>query len=88
LEETKKRLDEVVMTRKSEGTALLEIQHYKADNERLIKMLSQTKEFAHFGQLASDSVSDGGVGIRYLNPVRQPDTCHFHKKKDILKDVY
>lgn len=72
LEETKRRLDEVVMMRKSEGTALLEIQHYKADNERLIAMLAQTKEFAHFGRLAQDSVSDGGVGIRYLDPARQP----------------
>ena len=36
LEETQRKLDEVVMTRKSEGTALLEIEHYKADNERLV----------------------------------------------------
>ena len=36
LDETRRRLDEVVMTRKSEGTALLEIEHYKADNERLV----------------------------------------------------
>ena len=40
LEETRRRLDEVVMTRKSEGTALLEIEHFKADNERLIQMLA------------------------------------------------
>ena len=40
LEETKKKLDAVVMTRKAEGTALLELDHYKMDNERLIKMLS------------------------------------------------
>ena len=36
VEETRRRLDEVVMTRKSEGTALLEIEHFKADNERLV----------------------------------------------------
>ena len=91
LEEAKRRLDEVVMTRKSEGTALLEIQHYKADNERLIAMLSQTKEFAHFGRLAQDSVSEGGVGIRYLDPLRQPtedDKCHYPKPKDKLKSVF
>jgi len=34
--ETRRRLDEVVMTRKSEGTALLQIEHFKADNERLV----------------------------------------------------
>ena len=74
------------MTRKSEGTALLEIQHYKADNERLVAMLSQTKEFEQFGRLAADSVSDGGVGIRYLNPDRSSDSCHYPKKKNTLKD--
>lgn len=55
LEETRRKLDEVVMTRKSEGTALLEIEHFKADNERLIQMLAQTKEFAEFGKLAIDT---------------------------------
>jgi hypothetical protein len=49
LEDTRKKLDEVVMQRKSEGTALLEIDHYKADNERLIAMLSKTEEFKNFG---------------------------------------
>jgi hypothetical protein len=42
IEETCRRLDEVVMTRKSEGTALLEIEHFKADNERMIQMLALT----------------------------------------------
>ena len=51
-------------------------------------MLASTKEYEHFGKLAADSVSDGGVGIRYLNPDRQPETCHYPKKKDTLKDVY
>lgn len=55
------------MTRKSEGTALLNIEHYKTDNERLIAMLSQTEEFKNFGTLAADS-SNGGVGIRFMNP--------------------
>lgn len=59
------------MTRMSEGTALLEIDHFKADNERLVQMLSQTKEFQNFGKLALDSITDGfSGGIRYLNPDR------------------
>ena len=49
LQDTRRKLDEVVMTRKAEGTALLQIEHYKADNERLVQMLAQTKEFANFG---------------------------------------
>ena len=40
LDRTKKKLDEVVMTRKSEGTALLEIEHYKLDNERLLNLVN------------------------------------------------
>jgi hypothetical protein len=69
------------MTRKSEGTALLEIEHYKADNERLVKMLSQTKEFQNFGKLAMDSITDGfSGGIRYLNPDKEPEKCHPKKK--------
>ena len=55
LEETRRQLDTVVMTRKSEGTALLEIEHYKADNERLVSMLATTKEFSAFGKLALDT---------------------------------
>ena len=65
LEETQRKLDEVVMTRKSEGTALLEIEHYKADNERLVQMLAQTKEFSAFGKLALDTQENN---IRYMNP--------------------
>lgn len=32
LRETKAKLDEVIRTRKSEGTALLEVDHLKLDN--------------------------------------------------------
>jgi hypothetical protein len=53
------------MTRKSEGTALLEIEHYKADNERLVQMLAATKEFSAFGKLALDTAENT---IRYMNP--------------------
>lgn len=58
-------MDEVVMTRKSEGTALLEIEHFKADNERLVQMLASTKEFNAFGKLALDTAENT---IRYMNP--------------------
>jgi chromosome segregation ATPase len=65
LEDTRRRLDEVVMTRKSEGTALLEVEHFKADNERLVQMLATTKEFEAFGKLALDTSENT---IRYMNP--------------------
>lgn len=53
LHDLRRKLDEVVMTRMSEGTAQLEIQHLKADNERLIGLLSQTKEFEQFEKLST-----------------------------------
>jgi hypothetical protein len=40
------------MTRKSEGTALLENEHFRHDNERLINMMANTKEFSKFAELA------------------------------------
>jgi len=89
LAETRRRLDDVVMTRKSEGTALLEIEHFKADNERLVQMLAQTKEFAAFGKLALDTAENT---IRYLNPgqaaLDKKKQCHTRVPKSAvtLKD--
>lgn len=78
------------MTRKSEGTALLEIEHFKADNERLVQMLAQTKEFEAFGKLALDSAENT---IRYMNPgpealAKQQGKCHTYGPKHTatLKD--
>ena len=49
--ETQKQLDEVVLSRKSEGTAQLQAEHYKVENERLLKMLADTDKYASFSQL-------------------------------------
>jgi chromosome segregation ATPase len=65
LDETKKKLDEVVMGRRAEGTTLLGIEHYKTDNERLLNMLASTKEFAEFGKIVADLGS-----VRYMDPDR------------------
>jgi len=51
------------------------------DNERLIKLLASTKEFKNFGEFATDS----GTSVRYLDPERQPTTCHFPKYESKLK---
>ena len=66
--DTQKQLDDVVLGRKSEGTALLQVEHYRKDNERLIKLLANTKEYQNFGEFAIDS----GEGVRYLDPEKQP----------------
>lgn len=79
--DTQKALDEAVLDRKSQGTALLQAEHYKQDNDRLIKLLASTKEFANFGEFATDS----GQAVRYLDSERQPAKCH-PKKESKLKD--
>lgn len=63
---TQKMLDDAVLDRKSQGTALLQSDHFRQDNERLIKLLAQTKEFANFGEFATDS----GTAVRYLDAER------------------
>lgn len=55
-----------MLGRKSEGTALLESEHFRTDNERLIKLLASTKEFANFGEFAHES----GASVRYLDAER------------------
>jgi len=59
------------------------LEHYKIENERLIKMLAQTSEFSDFAKIALDS----GLNVRYMDPLRQPEGCHYPKKKDTLKDI-
>ena len=45
-------------------------------------MLGQTIEFNKFSILAEDS----GQSIRFMNPDKQPTTCHYPKKQSVLKD--
>ncbi len=51
------------MSRKNEGTAMLEVDHLRKDNQRLTKLLAQTKEYKNFGEFALDS----GEGIRFMD---------------------
>lgn len=41
---------------------MLELECYKADNDRLIKLLNSTKEFKHFAEFAQDNKGS----VRYL----------------------
>lgn len=58
----------MTMQRKSEGSALLQNEHYKYDNERLIKLLGATEQYSNFAELATDS----GANIRCLDNKRAP----------------
>ena len=44
LVECRRAMDQMTKQRKSEGSALLQNEHYKLDNERLIKILGATEE--------------------------------------------
>ena len=61
-------MDQMTMQRKSEGSALLQNEHYKLDNERLIKLLGGTDQYSNFAELATDS----GSNIRCLDNKREP----------------
>ena len=52
------------MSRRSEGTSLLQNEAYRAENARLLKMLSKTKEYESFANFAMDS----GSGVRFMDP--------------------
>ena len=52
------------VNRKSEAGLLLEVEHLKDDNIRMLTMLKSTEEYRDFAHLAEDSSG----GIRYINP--------------------
>lgn len=81
--ETQKQLDQVVLGRKSEGTALLQAEHYKLDNERLLKLLASTNEFKNFAEFAADS----GGSVRYMDPQKMPKTFSFPKDQPRLNNL-
>lgn len=68
LAECQRALDQMTMQRKNEGSALLQNEHYKLDNERLIKLLGATEQYSNFAEIATDS----GANIRCLDNKRAP----------------
>ena len=76
------------MTRKAEGTAQIQIEAYRQENARLLKLLSQTKEYADFAGLAQDS----GLGVRYMNPIENEQapspnkSCREKKQEPVESD--
>ena len=61
--------DKMLMTRLSEGTAQMQIEAYRTENQKLLGMLAQTKEFKHFAECALDSGD-----VRFMSP-SQPSTA-------------
>lgn len=63
LDETRRSLDTMVLTRKAEGTAQLQLESYREENARLLSLLSKTPQYNQFAEFAIDS----GAGVRYMN---------------------
>ena len=63
LDQTRRSLDTVVLTRKAEGTAQLQLEAYRQENARLLALLAKTPQFGNFAEFAVDS----GAGVRYMN---------------------
>jgi hypothetical protein len=55
IKDGEKAVDSLSLNRRAEGTALLEVEHLKADNARLVRLLKSTKEFKNFGEFIEDS---------------------------------
>lgn len=57
--------------KRSEGTLLLELEHLKADNERLVNLLKKTPEFRDFSMSAGGKPSN--FQIRKENASKEMD---------------
>ena len=76
LEAQQHSVDFLSLSKRSEGTLLLEIEHFKADNKRLVSLLRQTQDFKDFAEL-----TDGGS--RYIPKVKPSKKCHGDTGKEI-----
>ena len=68
ISELEKQIDQLYIQRQTEGSLLLEIEHLKDDNFRLLQMLKSTEEFKDFAYL-SETVPGG---IRFLKETATP----------------
>lgn len=59
VESLEKQLEEYYINRKSESTLMLELEHLKEDNLRLLNLLKNTEDYKDFAYLAEDC--SGGV---------------------------
>ena len=71
----------MVLSRKSEGTALLQVEHYKVENERLLKILAETDQFKNFRDLVPENID----AVRTLDKQR-PATAKVTKQQKNLKE--
>ncbi len=78
-----KQLDEFYINRKSEAGLLLEIEHLKDDNKRLLNLLKNTEEYKDFAYLAEDCSG----GIKYVNGDTKTKAFTAKNKKTEKKNI-
>lgn len=59
----------MVVTRKAEGTAQMQLEQYRVENARLLALLAKTPEYGQFAEFSQDS----GAGVRYMNATNPAD---------------
>jgi len=62
LQESRNTIVDLRQVKKSEGLAMIEIEHLRSDVQRLVKMLKTTKEYSDFADFADDNTGS----IRFL----------------------
>jgi hypothetical protein len=77
-------IDELYVTRKSESTLLLEIEHLKDDNVRLLQMLKTTDEYKDFAYLA-ENVSGGIKFIKTTEEMNTSQNKNLSRSKSAIK---
>ncbi|CAG9315044.1 unnamed protein product [Blepharisma stoltei] len=52
---TEKSIDNLYLNNRTEGELMLEVEHMRNDNKRLLELLNQTQEYKHLAQYLEDS---------------------------------
>lgn len=95
ISDLERKIDQLYLQKQSEGTMMLEIEHLKDDNQRLLQMLKSTDEFKDFAYL-SETIPGGVRFIRDTGNKRKAISAatntklkekgYVPKSQEILKD--
>jgi len=83
--ELENKLDNIYMERKSESSLIIENEHLKYDNLRLLNILKSTKEYKNFGYLTDDNITKAIIYIKTY-PTLQKDSKGLNVKEKIEKN--
>jgi len=84
LQNALKQIQDLTLRIKSEGATLLEIEHLRDDNAKLVSLLKRTKEYKEFAEYVEDSSGAIRVPTRSKTPGRRKTYSDY--KKDPLDD--